>query len=252
MSSGVLMFAFYTTFRCCHKQRKITLSYLLCCNIKIRNYLLALAEKMEVPQFGGPWFNVLLKGNSLAVNMTRAEVDATDPEAYRKTEMRLRQDMFRLVELLREEYAEFRNCEIVYSGMNAGIRETRRIKGVETFRVEAMLEGNSVDCPVAHCAHPIDIHAAKGSGQKLVFLEKDSYISHGSLVAAGFENLIAAGRCVSVDWESYASMRVQATVMSIGEAAGLMASLHCETAEPVFSLPVDVLKEQFSDRKFVL
>ena len=39
----------------------------------IHNYLVKCAETENVPQFGGPWFNVLLKGNSLAVNITRAE-----------------------------------------------------------------------------------------------------------------------------------------------------------------------------------
>ena len=31
-----------------------------------------LAEQPDAPQFGGPWFNALIRGNLLAVNMTRA------------------------------------------------------------------------------------------------------------------------------------------------------------------------------------
>lgn len=221
-------------------------------NTEMKKYLLELAETRAVPQFGGPWFNVLLKGNSLAVNMTRAEVDATDRDAYAKVESKLRRDMFELVELLREKFVEFKECEIIYSGVNAGIRETRHIKGVHTLTLQDVMEGNEFECPVAHCAHPIDIHASQGSGQQLIFLEKNCYVPYETMVAEGFENLIAAGRCISAEKEPYASLRVQATVMSIGEAAGLIAGLHCETGNPVFALPVGRLKQQIDDRGFVL
>ena len=45
------------------------------------------------------------------------------------------------------------------------------------------------------------------------------------MVAAGFDNLIAAGRCVSCVDEAYASMRVQGTCMAIGgQSAGFFKS----------------------------
>lgn len=221
-------------------------------NVRIRERLNEMRADREVPIFGGPWFNVLLKGNSLAVNMTRAEVDATDREAYTAIESKLRKDMFALVDLLKEEYEEFKDCEIVYSGINAGIRETRCIKGVYTFTSEDILDGHSFECNVAHCAHPIDIHSSKDSGQKLIFLEKDAYIPYETMIADGFDNLIAAGRCISADPEPYASIRVQGTVMSIGEAAGIAAALSCDENTPVYALPKDILKKNFEKRNFVL
>ncbi len=222
------------------------------CNQVIRSMLLETAEKHGIAQFGGPWFNTLLKGNSLAVNVTRADVDATDRAAYTQAEATLRADMFRLVESMREEYAEFRNCEIVISGVNAGIRETRHIKGVRTVTAQDVLDGTEFVCPVAHCAHPIDIHAAKGAGQRLTGLKRDCYVPHEAMVVQGFPNLIAAGRCISAEKEPYASLRVQATVMSIGEAAGVMADLFCTLGTPVYDLPTDRLRELCEERKFVL
>ena len=221
------------------------------CNQTIRDYLLSCAEQEPDLQFGGPWFNVLLKGDSLAVNMTRACADATDRAAYTAAEIRLRKDMFRLVELLRQKYPEFRQCEIVASGVNAGVRESRHIKGVHTMRLSDVTEGTVFDCPVAHCAHPMDIHAAKGAGQQLTQLKTDCYVPHEALVAKGFPNLIAAGRCISAEREPYASLRVQATCMSIGEAAGLMADLVCDGAA-ADALPTEKLKCSIAQRNFVL
>lgn len=222
------------------------------CNKIIRSRLLEIAEKNGISEFGGPWFNVLLKGNSIAVNITRAEVNATDRAAYTEAECKLRRDMFRIVDLLRQEFEEFRDCEIVSSGINAGIRETRHIKGLHTMTLSDVLDGTVFDCPVAHCAHPMDIHAAKGAGQQLTSLKANCFVPYEATVAEGFPNLLTAGRCISAEREPYASLRVQATLMSIGECAGVAASLACDTDAPVYALPTDTLAEKIAARKVVL
>lgn len=111
------------------------------CNAEIRAALLELAGRGDVPQFGGPWFNTLLTGDSLAVNLTRMEADATDRAAMTRAEAKLRGDMFALVALLRARYPEFAKCEIVASGVNAGVRETRHIRGLHTVTLADFAEG---------------------------------------------------------------------------------------------------------------
>ena len=44
----------------------------------------------------------------------------------------------------------------------------------------------------------------------------------------GVRHLLAAGRCISADAQAHATLRVQATVMAVGEAAGLMAAMLCD------------------------
>ena len=222
------------------------------CHSGIQEKLLELSKNYGVDQFGGPWFNTLLGGDAVAVNMTRAAVNATDREALTAAEMKLRKDMFALVKLLRENYKEFRNCEIVASGINAGVRETRHIKGVRTMTLNDLRNGTVFECPVAHCAHPMDIHSAKDSSQRVIQLPVDCYVPYEALVAEGFENLVAAGRCISAEKEPYASIRVQATAMSVGEGAGLCAALCCDTGAPVYALPTDKLKKMITERNFVL
>lgn len=221
------------------------------CNAEIRAMLFELVERGEAPQFGGPWFNTLLTGDGLAVNITRTDADATDRAALTRAEQQLRRDMFTLVERLRARYPEFARCEITASAVGAGIRETRHIRGVETVTLDDFLTGRTFPCPVAHAAHPMDIHDPKSAAQQIIRLERDAYVPHTALVAPEYGNLIAAGRCISAEPGPYASLRVQATLMSIGEGAGLMAALHCRTGAPVNALDETALRAMIDARGFV-
>lgn len=221
------------------------------CNDEIQAYLSQCVQEGRLKQFGGPWFNSLVQGNSLAVNVTRSFGDAADAESLQTAETQLREDMFTIVELLREHYPEFKNCSIVTSGINAGIRESRHIQGMETAS-KALLADGRCECPTACCTHPIDIHHADSSEQTLKTLNRVIYIPHTALIPKICSNLLAAGRCISADRDVYATARVQATVMNIGEAAGIMAAVQCETNCTVQKLPVTELKKRFSERSFLL
>jgi hypothetical protein len=164
----------------------------------------------------------------------------------------MREDIFTAVELLREHFPEFKDAHVVSTPIMAGVRESRHILGEEMARAEEMLSGKRYPCEVAHCAHPMDIHSAKSSNQQLIRLEGAAYVPHGTLVPQGSRNLLVAGRCLCADQGAYASIRVQATLMSIGEAAGLMAAMHCATGKDVSALPEKELAESFAKRAFVL
>jgi hypothetical protein len=218
-------------------------------NTAIREYLLSCPD---APQFGGPWFNTLLLGKSLAVNVTRAGCDATDPRAFAATERKLRRDMFAIVDLLRAKFPEFKDCAIVSSAINAGIRETRHLIGKSTATLQSFLDGTTYACPAAHSAHPMDIHDPKSAGQQLIRLENNAYLPCDALVCEQLDNLIVAGRCLSAEAAPYASLRVQATLMSTGEAAGLMAKLSHISGAPVHALDNATLSAMITERGFVL
>ena len=98
----------------------------------------------------------------------------------------------------------------------------------------------------------MDIHKAKDDEQILIYLEKNSYIPFETMVSYSLDNVIAAGRCISAESEPFDSLRVQATLMCIGECAGLAASLACDCGCPVSALPLDILKKMVDSRKCVL
>ena len=63
-----------------------------------------------------------------------------------------------------------------------------------------------------------------------------AFVPFDSMVAEGFPNLIVAGRSVSADPSAFASLRVQGTAMTLGEAAGRAAAFAAETGLPVYRL----------------
>ncbi|MBR0227598.1 MAG: FAD-dependent oxidoreductase [Clostridia bacterium] len=197
-------------------------------NDTIHAYLEACAQRGELEQFGGPWFNTMVQGGAVTVNVTRRAGNAADRAELTRMECQLREEMFRIVALLKREYPEFRECSIVASGVNAGVRETRRILGLDTVTGQDMLAGRRWPCPVVRCAHPMDVHDARSSAQTVDYYASAAYVPHTALIPRNLDGLLATGRCISADAMAYASLRVQATVMAMGESAGLMAAEICD------------------------
>ena len=169
-----------------------------------------------------------------------------------QAELQLREDMFTIVSLLKERYPEFHNCSIAASGVNAGIRETYRIQGLYTLTGDNLRENKRFACAVGKCTHPMDIHKAESSQQTLVRLPHAPEIPHRALILQGVRNLVAAGRCISADREAFASLRVQGTLMSVGEGAGILAALACREECDVADVPENALRRELQNRQLVL
>jgi len=211
-------------------------------NERIQSFLRELSRTREVPTFGGPWFCHLLRPGSVMVNMTRTEADMTDPAQATEAECRLREDAHALTALLREHFPEFRNARILYTAQQAGVRETRHVKGVHVLTGEEYLQAVPFPDAVARSAHPIDIHSGGDSHQRCTFLEKAAYIPYRSLIVPGFDNLLVASRCFSGDQIASASVRVQAPVMCLGQAAGAAASQCARSGASVHDADIPALQ----------
>lgn len=217
----------------------------------IHDYLNECVARGKLSQFGGLWFNTLVQGKSLTVNVTRHAGNSAVRTDMTRVECLLREDMFAITALLRRRFPEFRECSIVISGINAGVRETQRILGVQTVTGADMLAGREYPCPVARCAHPMDRHDVATSDQTLQYFDAAAFIPHTALIPRGIGNLLAAGRCLSADAEAYASLRVQATLMAVGVSAGIMAAQYCEQGRSFADLDTDLLHRALMKREII-
>ena len=209
----------------------------------IYHALQRLAEQGEdVPQFGGPWFNSTMQEDLICVNITRAAANAADRAQLTQAECRMREDAYKLVALLRKLYPEFAKASIAEIAAQGGVRETYHIRGLYTLSGADILGGAPCADGVAFCSHPVDIHSAQDNTQTAQYFDTPCPVPYRVMVAAGFDNLIAAGRCVSCVDEAYASMRVQGTCMAIGEAAGVAAAMRRETGCAVTAVNTDDLR----------
>ena len=182
-------------------------------------------EGVDVPQFGGPWFCSTVDDGCITVNMSRAPMDAVDATDYQRATMELRENVFRFVSLLKQHVPEFKNCVISSIAPMTGVRQSRRIKGKHVLTGTEYLEATPFVDAIARACHPIDIHLPSGDDQILHYPEIAAYIPFRSLQPEGVSNLLVAGRPISADEDAFAGVRVQATCMETGEAAGLAAAL---------------------------
>jgi len=205
-------------------------------NVRIREALMALGDEAHVPKFGGPWMLTTFRKGEASINMSRYAGDGTDVLSLTDAECVLREDVFKLVELLKGNFAEFKNCYIIDTGTQVGIRETRRIDGLYEMNVDDILTSKDFPDTIAKGGHPVDIHKADSRVQDLRPVSNGYNIPYRVMLPKGSENLIVAGRPVSATREAFASIRVQATAMALGQAAGTAVAMCCKKGISVYEL----------------
>ncbi len=212
-----------------------------CHCLPVREKLLALQDKLNIPEFGGPWFCLTKQPGVVTVNMTRTGGNACDNREFSHAECRLREDAFRMAEILKENVEEFKNSWLISVSLQAGVRETRRIKGMHIITGDEYLNSFKYPDSISRCAHPIDIHVAKGATQNITFLKKPAFVPYRALIAPDFPDLIVAGRCISAGKTAFASIRVQSSCMDMGQAAGVAAAQSARSGKDVQDIDVNVL-----------
>ena len=218
----------------------------------VRAKMLELSKIMEMPTFGGPWFCTLLRDGSVTVNTTRAPGNACDNRNFIAAECKLREDIFTLADILRDNFEEFRNCRVSCTATQAGVRETRRIVGLHTITAQEYLSAYQYEDSISRGCHPIDIHSNSIYEQTVHFLEKPAYVPYRALVPVNQSNLLVAGRCLSADREAFASLRVQASAMGAGQAAGVAAAMCAAQCIDVKNVNIPALQKNLREKGTVI
>ncbi|MDO5329064.1 MAG: FAD-dependent oxidoreductase [Coriobacteriia bacterium] len=199
--------------------------------------------ELDIGEFGGPWFCTTLQPGVVTVNMTRTEGNAIDNRDFTKAECKLREECFRMAKILKDNVDEFKDSYVLNIATHGGIRETRRIVGAHTITAEEYVGRYEYEDSVSRGAHPIDIHVAHGANQNITFLESPAYVPYRALYSSKFDNLLVAGRCISADKQAFASLRVQASCMGTGQAAGVAATQDV----PVQNVDINKLREDLKE-----
>ena len=197
-------------------------------NQALRAALTKAMETGRIKSFGGPWavWGSTIRPGFVSVNATRADAsDVTDPLQIAEATEQMRREIPVVVDIFRESDPAFRNAWLAQTAATSGFRECRELKSLHRVTAEEFLSGQDVPDAIALAAHPMDRHLAGSSGQSLSFLVKPGVIPLSALVSAKCPNLLAAGGLVAAEPAPFASMRVQAQCMAMGQAAGTAAAV---------------------------
>lgn len=164
----------------------------------------------------------------VSVNSTRiTKVLGVDVWDLTYAEWESRRQMRQIARFLNRHVPGFAESYVAQSGVQVGVRETRRIIGGYHLTVEDILSARKFDDVIARSTYPVDIHNPAGKGTILKHLPAgESYdIPLRALLPRGLENVLVAGRCISGTHEAFSSYRVMPVSMATGQAAGVCAAL---------------------------
>lgn len=198
-----------------------------------------------------------LTPDQVSINMTHmVRVDTTDARALSAATVEGRRQAHHLVEVFRKVVPGMENCYLISTAPSLGTRESRRIAGEVTLTEQDLLNRRAWEDPVCYGSFFIDIHNPAGPGMSEQTLNPEKgfhyQIPYRVLVPQKIENLLVAGRCISVTHEALGSTRVMLTCMALGEAAGTAAALSIQQDVPPRILPYPILREQLLRQSVIL
>lgn len=135
----------------------------------------------------------------------------------------------------------YRNMVLCATAPVLGVRESRRIVCDYMLNVEDFIARAVFEDEIGRYCYPVDVHVKGTDKDVYQAFEKEYYstlcydkgesygIPYRSLIPVSFENVLVAGRCIGTDRKMQASVRVMPGCFITGQAAGVAASLACET-----------------------
>lgn len=179
-----------------------------------------------------PRENILFFGNihegQVSVNSTRiTNVYGADVLDLTRAEIEGRRQVAELVAFFRKYVPGFEKAYLLETGVNASVRETRRIIGEYVLTETDVLTAKKFTDVIALGSYPIDLHNPSGKGTVLKKVKAgDAYdIPLRCLIPRDIENLLVAGRCISGTHMANASYRTMPICFATGQAAGVCATL---------------------------
>ena len=180
--------------------------------------------------------------NSLVINHAGTKLhgvlDASDAQGFTEIERFSRRQAIQIVEAMREfGPPSFKNVQLAGTGVQTGVRETRRVDGLYHMTEQDAMNGARFEDVVSWRSGWMDIGFVR-------FQEMQVHeVPYRALLPREMDGLLASGRCISATHVGASSGKSMGNCMGTGHAAGLAAALcvrhRCQPRE----LNVKVLQE---------
>jgi hypothetical protein len=198
------------------------------------------AGRLESTDFRQDLRRFLAAGGENAMHVPDA--DSTTSGLHTQTNLRGRQSLLRMIRFLKQ-FPGFENLRLQRLQPETGVRETYRIVGENIVTADDYTHGRRFDDAVAYSFYPIDLHDEQGVLPRQLPSGTVPTIPLGALIPRSSRNVMAAGRCISSDRLANSALRVQASCMAMGQAAGVTSALAAKMNLTPAKVPLaDILK----------
>ena len=167
--------------------------------------------------------------------------DSSTSETHSETNILGRASLLRVLRFLKEDPA-FGLLRIERLQTETGVRETFRVVGETTIKQADYESGRVFDDAVAHSFYPIDLHFEGGVRPKHLNEGVVPTVPLRALIPKDSKNIMVAGRCVSSDQLANSALRVQASCMAMGQAAGVTAALAAQSGTTPLQVPIGKIR----------
>jgi hypothetical protein len=185
----------------------------------------------------GLFFRTIGEGRALVPwggeGRVRGKIDATDPDEVSEALAESRQMVREEADRLTASVPGFGDAHISMMADQLGITESRRLLG------EYVMTREDMDRPFE------DVVARTGHWTKYDCVYN---IPYRSLLPRGIDNLIAAGRCISVDHRVHHATKEIPACMATGEAAGTAAAMAADGGVSLRDVDVGALQARLRER----
>ena len=212
-------------------------------------------EAKDAGDIDNPRENVLFfyptRPGEIQFNTTRVvKRQGTDAADLTAAELEARRQVRQMSAFLKARVAGFEQSYLAATGVQVGVRESRRILGEYVLTGEDVLGARKFADGIARGCYPVDIHNPAGTGTVIKELAPgESYdIPYRCLCPRGFENLLVAGRPISADHEAHSSLRVMPIAAAVGEAGGVAAATAARQGQSVSDIDTGDLRQRLTAR----
>lgn len=168
--------------------------------------------------------------------------DSSNSERHSRTNIEGRASLLRMLRFLRKMPGCERTC-IASMQTETGVRETYRIDALYNITHHDYVTGRIFEDALCWSYYPIDLHDEKGVVPKHLEENIVASIPLRSLVPKGSRNFMVAGRCLGSDRLANSALRVQASCMGMGQAAGAAAVLACRQKSTPIDVPLEDIRK---------
>lgn len=172
-------------------------------------------------------------GKSRANRLRRIYVHGADSTNSRTVTVANMTGRKSILEMVRKQ-----KKRITHLQPETGFRESYRIEGETVITVNDYRSGRVFDDAISYAFYPVDLHTKTGVKPQPLKRGVVPTIPLRALIPKGSENIIVAGRCVSSDRLANSGLRVQASCMGMGQAAGVAAALAVKAETTPLKVPL--------------
>ena len=204
---------------------------------------IARKAKKKYPLIPNGWgLGKVSNGHSFYINHagTRdlGQFDATDPVQRTHAECQSRRQVLQMTLAMREFGGEeLKDIELIGTGTQVGVRETRRVKGLYILTEKDALNGQKFDDVIAWRSGFLDIGFVRFSKMNI------HDVPYRAILPEKLDGLLMAGRCISATHVAASAGKSMGNCVATGHAAGLAAAMSAKKGCLLRELKVGQLQD---------